>query len=93
LGVDETPTSYTAVDHAAIEAELHGWDLRLFRVQRASGARYPSRDEGAPPVERMTDRVHAYSPTVIRNIQSSTPWGGPASSSTAAPSPQIPWMR
>jgi nucleotide-binding universal stress UspA family protein len=64
VGVDETPTSYTAVDHAAIEAELHGWDLRLFHVQRAAGLRYSARDEGARLIERMTNRVHAYSPTV-----------------------------
>lgn len=35
VGVDETLTSYTAVDHAAIEAELHGWDLRLLHVRQA----------------------------------------------------------
>ena len=29
VGADDTPTSYTAVDHAAIEAELHGWMLRI----------------------------------------------------------------
>ena len=39
VGVDETPTSYTAVDHAAIEAELRGWDLRLLHVQHAGGIR------------------------------------------------------
>jgi nucleotide-binding universal stress UspA family protein len=64
VGVDETPTSYTAVDHAAIEAELRGWDLRLLHVQHAGGARYPARDAGDRLLERMTDRVHAYSPTV-----------------------------
>jgi nucleotide-binding universal stress UspA family protein len=64
VGVDETPTSYTAVDHAAIEAELRGWDLRLLHVQHAGGGRHPARDVGARLLERMTDRVHAYSPTV-----------------------------
>jgi len=67
VGVDETPTSYTAVDHAAIEAELHGWDLRLVHVQHAAAGRYPSRDVGARLIERMIDRVHAYSPTVAVN--------------------------
>jgi nucleotide-binding universal stress UspA family protein len=63
-GVDETPTSYTAVDHAAIEAELRGWDLRLLHVQRGGGALYPTRDAGARLLQRVTDRVHAYSPSV-----------------------------
>jgi len=64
VGVDETPTSYTAVDHAAIEAELRGWDLRLVHAQRAGVDRYPARDAGARLLQRMTDRVHAYSPSV-----------------------------
>jgi len=64
VGVDETPTSYTAVDHAAIEAELRGWDLRLVHAQRAGVDRYPARDVGARLLQRMTDRVHAYSPSV-----------------------------
>ncbi|MCA2218975.1 universal stress protein [Jidongwangia harbinensis] len=64
VGVDDSPTSYTAVDHAAIEAELRGWDLRLVHVQHAGTARYPARDLGARLLERMTDRVHDYSPTV-----------------------------
>jgi nucleotide-binding universal stress UspA family protein len=64
VGVDESPASYTAVDHAAFEAELRGWDLRLVHVQRAGTARYPARDLGARLLERMTDRVHGCSPTV-----------------------------
>jgi nucleotide-binding universal stress UspA family protein len=64
VGVDDTPTSDTAVDHAAIEAELRGWDLRLLHVQHAGAARYPARDQGARLLERLIDRVHAYSPTV-----------------------------
>jgi nucleotide-binding universal stress UspA family protein len=64
VGVDDSPTSYVALDHAAIEAELRGWDLRLVHVQRAGGARNPARDVGARLLERMTDRVHGHSPTV-----------------------------
>jgi len=64
VGVDDTPTSYTAVDHAAIEAELHGWDLRIVHVQHPGGLRPASRDAGARLLERLTDRVHAYSPSV-----------------------------
>jgi nucleotide-binding universal stress UspA family protein len=60
-GVDETPTSYTAVDHAAIEAELRGWDLRLLHVQHLA----TDRDAGERPMERMTDRVRACSPGVV----------------------------
>jgi nucleotide-binding universal stress UspA family protein len=64
VGVDDTPTSYTAVDHAAIEAELRGWQLRLVHVQHHGGVRSPARDAGARLLERLTDRVHVYSPTV-----------------------------
>lgn len=64
VGVDDTPTSYTAVDHAAIEAELRGWPLRLVHVQHPGGVRSPTRDAGARLLARLTDRVHAYSPTV-----------------------------
>jgi len=64
VGVDDTPTSYTAVDHAAIEAELRGWDLRIVHVQPPGGLRQSSRDAGAHLLERLADRVHAYSPSV-----------------------------
>jgi len=64
VGVDDTPTSYTAVDHAAIEAELRGWDLRIVHVQHPGGLRPASRDAGARLLERLADRVHAYSPSV-----------------------------
>ncbi|MEU8233188.1 universal stress protein [Actinoplanes sp. NPDC048967] len=64
VGVDDSPISYTAVDHAAIEAELRGWELRLVHVQHGGTARYPARDLGARLLERMTDRVHGYSPSV-----------------------------
>jgi nucleotide-binding universal stress UspA family protein len=64
VGVDETPTSYTAVDHAAIEAELRGWHLRIVHVQRPGGLRPASRDNGGRLLERLTDRVHACSPSV-----------------------------
>jgi nucleotide-binding universal stress UspA family protein len=64
VGVDDTPTSYTAVDHAAIEAGLRGWDLRIIHVQHPGGLRQSARDAGARLLERLTDRVHAYSPSV-----------------------------
>jgi nucleotide-binding universal stress UspA family protein len=64
LGVDDSPTSYIAADHAAIEAELRGWELRIVHVQRPGGIHPPSRDAGARLLERLTDRMHAYSPTV-----------------------------
>jgi len=64
VGVDDTPTSYTALDHAAIEAELRGWDLKMMHVQRAGGLRPPSRDAGVRLLERLTERVHACSPSV-----------------------------
>jgi len=76
VGVDDSPISYTAVDHAAIEAELRGWDLRLVHVQQGSTARYPARDLGARLLERMTERVHGYSPTVA--VTSQLAVGAPA---------------
>lgn len=64
VGVDDTPTSYTATDHAAIEAGLRGWDLRIVHVQPSGGRRSAARDEGARLLEQLMDRVHAYSPAV-----------------------------
>ncbi|NMO57295.1 universal stress protein [Actinoplanes sp. TBRC 11911] len=60
VGVDDSPISYTAVDHAAIEADLRGWDLRILHVQRPRG----DRDAGASLLQRLTDRVHACAPAV-----------------------------
>jgi nucleotide-binding universal stress UspA family protein len=64
VAVDETPASCTAVDHAAIEAELRGWDLRIVHVRRSGGRHPTARDTGAGLLERLTDRVHACSPSV-----------------------------
>lgn len=63
VGADDTPTSYVAVDHAAIEAEVRGWDLRIVHVLRPSGRR-AGHDSGSRLLERLTDRVHACSPSV-----------------------------
>ncbi|AGL16963.1 universal stress protein [Actinoplanes sp. N902-109] len=60
--VDDSPVSCTAVDHAAIEAQLHGWYLRLVHVHR--GGSPVAREEGARLLERLTDRVHAGAPSV-----------------------------
>jgi nucleotide-binding universal stress UspA family protein len=64
VGVDETPTSYTAVDHAAAEAELRGWGLRMMHVQHSYELSEASRGAAARLLEHMTDRVHAYMPDV-----------------------------
>ena len=61
VGVDDSPISYTAVDHAAIEAELRGWDLHMLHVQ---GARQPAQDTGARLLERLTERVRACAPSI-----------------------------
>jgi nucleotide-binding universal stress UspA family protein len=61
VGVDDSPISYTAVDHAAIEAELRGWDLRMLHVR---GARQSAQDAGAGLLERLTERVRACAPSV-----------------------------
>ncbi|MDY7088991.1 MAG: universal stress protein [Actinomycetota bacterium] len=64
VGVDETPTSYIAVDHAAIEAELRGWNLRLVHAQRPGGVRPHTREAASQLLDRLVDRVHSCSPTV-----------------------------
>ncbi|WP_306212403.1 universal stress protein [Actinoplanes sp. RD1] len=75
VGVDDSPDSYVALDHAAVEADVHGWDLRLVHVQRAiSGA---DRDSGAELLRRLTDRVHAQSQRVT--VHSRLAIGPPAS--------------
>jgi nucleotide-binding universal stress UspA family protein len=56
--VDDDPISYIAVDHAAIEAELHGWALRIVHVQRGG-----KDDAGERLLRRLTDRVHASAPS------------------------------
>jgi nucleotide-binding universal stress UspA family protein len=53
VGVDDSPISCLAADHAAIEAELHGWALRLVNVRRGAV------DAGEQLLHRLTDRVHA----------------------------------
>jgi nucleotide-binding universal stress UspA family protein len=59
VGVDASPASAVAVDHAVVEAELRGWGLRLVHVQR------PARwDEGAALLEGLVDRVHGSSSRV-----------------------------
>lgn len=63
VGVDDSPDSYVALDHAAIEADLHGWNLQLVHVQHGTG-RGEDRDHGARLLEHLTDRVHAHSQTV-----------------------------
>ncbi|WP_164842785.1 universal stress protein [Actinoplanes solisilvae] len=64
VGADDTPTSYTAVDHAAIEADLRGWHLRIVHARRTGGVLPRARDDGSRLLERLIDRVHAYSTTV-----------------------------
>ncbi|MEV4709610.1 universal stress protein [Actinoplanes sp. NPDC049316] len=49
-----------------MEAELRGWDLRILHAQPARTAG-SSRDAGAQLLQRLTDRVHAASPTVPVN--------------------------
>jgi nucleotide-binding universal stress UspA family protein len=64
VGVDDSPAGYLALDHAAIEAGMHGWDLRILHVEPGGPARRPAWDRGARLLEQMTDRVHAHSTTV-----------------------------
>ncbi|HWS35816.1 MAG TPA: universal stress protein [Actinoplanes sp.] len=58
VGVDDDPISCIAVDHAVIEAELHGWDLRIVHVQRSG-----KDDAGERLLRRLIDRVRASAPS------------------------------
>jgi nucleotide-binding universal stress UspA family protein len=64
VGVEEGPSSYTAVDQGAIEAGLRGWQLRLVHAQHAGGARHPASGSGSRLLERLEERVRACSPSV-----------------------------
>ncbi|WP_179855447.1 universal stress protein [Paractinoplanes atraurantiacus] len=59
VGADESPAACVAVDHAAVEAELRGWALRIVTVRHAGGG-----DAGARLLDRLSDRVRAGSPSV-----------------------------
>jgi nucleotide-binding universal stress UspA family protein len=64
VGVDDTPASYIAVDHAAIEADLHGWELRMLHVQHVGTLHRKAHDAGLQLIERLTERVRACSPSL-----------------------------
>ncbi|GAB7045072.1 universal stress protein [Catenuloplanes indicus] len=67
VGADTTAAASIAVDHAAIEAALRGWELHIVHAQpRAATAhgRSVARDHGAALLERMCDRVHSGTDTV-----------------------------
>lgn len=68
VGADETPAGCTVVDHAAIEAELRGWDLRILHAQQGRTLS-SSRDAGARLLRGLTDRVHAGSSSVAVNCR------------------------
>ncbi|GAA2607817.1 universal stress protein [Paractinoplanes durhamensis] len=75
--VDDSPAGYTTADHAALEAELRGWGLLLVHVQRTGGVRTPARDDGARLLDRLTERVQAYSPTVAVTSRLLVGWAAP----------------
>ncbi|MEV4346460.1 universal stress protein [Actinoplanes sp. NPDC049596] len=60
VGADESPSACVAVDHAAVEAELHGWTLRLLNVRRGE-----SGEAGPALLDRLTARVRAGSPSTV----------------------------
>jgi nucleotide-binding universal stress UspA family protein len=61
--VDDSPTSFIAADHAAIEAELHGWKLRIVHV-RQTAAQHSEPGPDTALLEELTARVHARSRSV-----------------------------
>lgn len=64
VGVDDSPISCVAVDHAAIEAELHGWALHLVTVRRGGAD-----ETGETLLRRLTERVQASAPSVPVNSE------------------------
>jgi nucleotide-binding universal stress UspA family protein len=64
VGVDQSPASYAALDHAAIEAGLRSCDLLLVHVQHTLVNRNKARDHAARLLEQMAERVHGCSPTL-----------------------------
>jgi nucleotide-binding universal stress UspA family protein len=77
VGVDDSAAGCLAVDHAAIEAELRGWGLRIVHVQRGGPLRPAPRDDGTRLLERLAARVHAYAPALA--VTSRLLIGSPAS--------------
>ncbi|MEU4419211.1 universal stress protein [Actinoplanes sp. NPDC024001] len=59
VGVDDSAISCIAVDHAAIEAALHSWALRLVNVRRSA-----SDEAGVALLRRLLARVQASAPEV-----------------------------
>ncbi|GGN84423.1 hypothetical protein GCM10010112_63840 [Actinoplanes lobatus] len=59
VGVDDSPISCVAVDHAAVEAELYGWDLHLITVRHHAGD-----PAGEALLRRLTERVRTSAPSV-----------------------------
>ncbi|HET8680494.1 MAG TPA: universal stress protein [Micromonosporaceae bacterium] len=66
VGVDESPSSYVALDHAAVEAELRGWPLRVVHVQHPVGAASADRERsrGAELLQETADRVRYRAPLI-----------------------------
>jgi nucleotide-binding universal stress UspA family protein len=66
VGVDDSPGSFVALDHAAIEAELRGWPLRVVHVQHRIGAADvdDERTRGAELLHETSDRVRYRAPAI-----------------------------
>lgn len=67
VGVDASPASFAAVDHAAIEAQLRGWALRLVHALPSLGSQRglsERREAGAALLDELADRVRSGAPTV-----------------------------
>ncbi|GAA2512859.1 universal stress protein [Winogradskya humida] len=59
VGVHDSPASSIAVDHAGIEAELRGADLRLILIETAIRDQSAEHERGAALLTYLVDRVHA----------------------------------
>lgn len=76
VGVDDTPTSAIAVDHAVIEAGLRGWPLSIVHAQPRDVPR-TERERGTALLRRLTGRAHAGTEAV--SVESRLVTGPPVS--------------
>ncbi|MDY7086963.1 MAG: universal stress protein [Actinomycetota bacterium] len=65
VGADDSPASCTAVDQAAIEAQLHGWALKIMTVRHPGRSGGPGHGADAELLERLSDRVRTSTPSTV----------------------------
>ncbi|GAB7045092.1 universal stress protein [Catenuloplanes indicus] len=72
VGVDGTPASETAVDHATIEAELRGWPLSIVHAQPRDVSP-ADREHGTALLRRLTERARTRTGSVASRLVTGPP--------------------